>query len=88
MTSATVFVSANQDGTLKKLLSAYRLYVNGVVVSVGPGRGNSANSAVNHTVYDSVDVTAHIDTVLIYSKLCAQHRVPELALCRANGNQP
>jgi hypothetical protein len=56
--SAVVFVSANQDGSLKKLLSAYRLYVNGVVVAVGPGRGNSANANANHTVYDSVDVTA------------------------------
>ena len=52
--------SANQDGSLKKLLSAYRLYVNGKVVSVGPGRGNSANAAPNHTVYDSVDITAEL----------------------------
>lgn len=58
--SATVFVSANQDGSLFKLLSAYRLYVNGKVVSVGPGRSNSANSATNHTVYDSVDITAEL----------------------------
>jgi hypothetical protein len=43
--SASVFVSANQDGSLKKLLSAYRLYVNGKVVSVGPGRADSANAA-------------------------------------------
>jgi len=58
--SASVFVSANQDGSLKKLLSAYRLYVNGKVVSIGPGRGDSANSAANHTVYDSVDITAEL----------------------------
>ena len=58
--SASVFVSANQDGTLFKLLSAYRLYINGKVVSVGPGRSDSANSAVNHTVYDSVDITAEL----------------------------
>lgn len=58
--SATIFVSANQDGTLFKLLSAYRLYVNGKVVSVGPGRSNSANSAVNHTVYDTVDITSEL----------------------------
>jgi hypothetical protein len=55
--SAVVFVSANQDGSLKKLLSAYRLYVNGVVVSVGPGRGDSANGNANHTVYDTVDIS-------------------------------
>eukprot|EP01052_Picozoa_sp_SAG31_P000583 SAG31_NODE_17_length_35773_cov_25.999271_8_plen_501_part_00 len=60
VTSATIFVSANQDGTLFKLLSAYRLYVNGKVVSVGPGRSNSANSAVNHTVYDTVDITSEL----------------------------
>ena len=61
--SATIFVSANQDGTLFKLLSAYRLYVNGKVVSVGPGRSNSANSAVNHTVYDTVDITSELREV-------------------------
>ena len=58
--SATIFVSANQDGSLFKLLSAYRLYVNGKVVSVGPGRSDSANTATNHTVYDSVDITAEL----------------------------
>jgi hypothetical protein len=58
--SATIFASANQDGTLFKLLSAYRLYVNGKVVSVGPGRSNSANTAINHTVYDTVDITSEL----------------------------
>lgn len=43
-----------------KLLSAYRLYVNGKVVSVGPGRSNSANTADNHTVYDTVDITSEL----------------------------
>lgn len=58
--SAAVFVSANQDGSLQKLLSAYRLYVNGVVVAVGPGRSDMANSWSNHSIYDSVDVTLHL----------------------------
>jgi hypothetical protein len=49
-----------QDGTLEKLLSAYRLYVNGRVVGVGPGRSDAANSGANHSVYDSVDITAEV----------------------------
>ena len=55
-----VVVFVSQDGSLEKLLQAYRLYVNGVVVAVGPGRSNNKNSGKNHSVYDSVDVTSHL----------------------------
>ena len=62
---------AATDGPQQKMLSAYRLSVNGIVVSVGPGRGNSpvqntsrySNSTVPVNtstlyMYDSVDITA------------------------------
>ena len=64
-----------------KLLSAYRLYVNGKVVAVGPGRSDAANSGVNHTVYDTVDITAELQAAqqagtagaVVFAAQCYHH---------------
>ena len=56
ITGATAFVSALQD-TAEKLLGAYRLQIEGEALAIGPGRGDVATSAGNHTPYDSMDVT-------------------------------
>ena len=58
--AATVFVTATQSGIEEKLLSAYRLYVNRRVVSVGPGRGEAAVRGPKPTPYDTVDVTSAV----------------------------
>lgn len=57
-----VMVSAAPDPVNQgQLLGLYRLFVNGVHVAIGPGRGNlNMNSNPNATVFDSVDVPASI----------------------------
>ena len=61
-THTTVITTIKEEKhTLEKLLSAYRLYIDGQVVAVGPGRSDNANSGSDHMVYDSVDVTAALN---------------------------
>ena len=43
--SATMHVAAAQSGPLEKLLGAYRLYVDGVAIGIGPGRGDVRTAA-------------------------------------------
>ena len=64
--SAIIHVTAAQSGTMEKLLGAYRLYVGGAAVGVGPGRGGARTAAyadggdLNHTYYDTFNVTARV----------------------------
>jgi hypothetical protein len=59
----TAFVTASQSGAMEKLLGAYRLFVDGRTVAIGPGRGEARTAAyadggdTNHTQFDSVDVS-------------------------------
>eukprot|EP01047_Picozoa_sp_COSAG01_P044882 COSAG01_NODE_4090_length_5360_cov_26.230184_2_plen_447_part_00 len=62
--SATCYVTALGSGPRQQLLGAYRLYISGASVSIGPGRGECSllyrrdeNLCLE---YDTVDVTAHI----------------------------
>ena len=62
--SATVHVAAVQSDTMERLLGAYRLYVGGKAIGMGPGRGGHRTAAypdggdVNHTYFDTYDVSA------------------------------
>ena len=62
--SATIHVAAVQSDTMERLLGAYRLYVGGKAIGMGPGRGGHRTAAypdggdVNHTYYDTYDVSA------------------------------
>ena len=62
--SATIRVAAVQSDTMERLLGAYRLYVGGKAIGMGPGRGGHRTAAypdggdVNHTYYDTYDVSA------------------------------
>ena len=65
-TRGIAFVTARQSGPMEKLLGAYRLYVGGRAVAIGPGRGEVRTAAYadggdkNHTQYDSIDISAAI----------------------------
>ena len=69
--SATIHVAAAQSGPLEKLLAAYRLYVDGVAIGIGPGRGETRTAAypdgggVNHTFYDSFSITVKSPTLVL-----------------------
>ena len=54
---AQILVTAVQSGLDEKLLGAYRLYVGGVAIGIGPGRGGNIIGA-NHTYLDEFNVTA------------------------------
>jgi len=64
--AATAFATAAVSGDMEKLLGAYRLYVGGVSVGIGPGRGEAKTAAYtgggdkNHTGYDSIDIGASL----------------------------
>ena len=61
---ASILVSAAQSGPMEKLLGAYRLFVGGVAVGIGPGRGDVRTDAysdggdANHTFLDVHNVTS------------------------------
>ena len=61
---ARVLVTAAQSGPAEKLLGAYRLFVAGEAIGIGPGRGDARTAAYpdggdnNHTAWDEFDVTA------------------------------
>ena len=61
---ARIIVTAAQSGLSEKLLGAYRLYVGGVAIGIGPGRGGARTAAypdgvdANHTYLDEFNVTA------------------------------
>ena len=63
VSDATILVSAAQSGPMEKLLGAYRLYVGGVAVGIGPGRGDVRTAAysdggdANHSFVDVHRVT-------------------------------
>ena len=54
---ATAYVTGDQSGSQEKLLGAYRLYIGGITVAIGPGRAPVAVGAADHYIYDTVDVT-------------------------------
>ena len=61
VTRATVLVSAGPGNP--KLLGAYRLFVNGLDLAVGPGRGDvptGATSLQGNAVYDTVEVPSSV----------------------------
>ena len=67
-TRGIAFVTARQSGPMEKLLGAYRLYVGGRSVAIGPGRGEVRTAAYtdggdkNHTQYDAIDISEAIHT--------------------------
>jgi hypothetical protein len=63
VTSAIAHVTAAQSGGKEKLLGAYRLYVNGAAVGIGPGRGEVNVGASNHTMYDIIDLLPRLSEV-------------------------
>ena len=60
VSKASVMITAAQSNGQEKLLGAYRLYVNGQVMGIGPGRGDVAVAQLNHTQFDLIDVTAAV----------------------------
>ena len=67
--SARILVTAVQSGRMEKLLGAYRLYVNGAAIGIGPGRGDVRTAAYsdggdrNFTFYDTFNVTAQATSI-------------------------
>ena len=61
--TALMFVTAWLEPTM---LSAYKVYVDGILVSIGPGRGEAnvmaRNSTFLHAPYTTVDVTEHVQS--------------------------
>ena len=57
LTAAIAHVTAAQSGDSEKLLGAYRLYVNGKTVGIGPGRGEKYVKDADRTTYDIIGVT-------------------------------
>jgi hypothetical protein len=61
---AHILATAAQSGPSEKLLGAYRLYVGGAAIGIGPGRGGARTAAypdggdANHTYLDEYNVTA------------------------------
>jgi hypothetical protein len=60
VTSAIAHVTAAQSGGIEKLLGAFRFYINGETVGIGPGRGEVNVKDEDHTTYDTIDVTKAI----------------------------
>jgi len=56
--SASIAVTAATSGDKEKLLGAYRLYVNGRSIGIGPGRGDVSTNAQNHTMFDHFTLSA------------------------------
>jgi len=52
----TVFITALQSDPQEKLLGAFKLFINGKIYGIGPGRGDVSTTKSNHTPYDSIDI--------------------------------
>ena len=83
---ALLFVTAQVEPTM---LAAYKVYIDGVLVSLGPGRGEAnilrANNTFMHAPYTTVDVTGLVQagTVLAIEGMAPLYDAPcNLHVCR------